>query len=387
MALSRTENRTGFLSFNKKAPRVWITSSSQHPPEKILQHWQEDGFDVRYLPYNGDQETYIASLKNLHSDLELTEQYALVCYGDAAGVVLKFAQKPVHKCCAIIAYYPSQLPSPKHKYPSLLQVVVHIAGLSQQSPEPQECEWKCYRYDNCSLGFADPSARNHEPGEANLAASRSLAAIRRGFKKEVDIEPIVDEAWRAKYDIEDPEAASLGVVQTMTQNSPHVTILPTLQGGVGRRKLKEFYQEFFVPSLVDDFDIRLISRTIGVDRVVDEMVISFTHSDEIDWILPGVPPTDKFVEIAAVSIVAVRGGKLVSEHMYWDQASVLMQVGLLDPKVVPKRMKDEGLKKLPVVGRAAIEQLIEPEQQGYNSLLKIHGLFDGLNGVNGINGS
>jgi hypothetical protein len=171
----------------------------------------------------------------------------------------------------------------------------------------------------------------------------------------------------------------------MTSASPHVTILPTLEGGVGRKSLEQFYREFFLPSLVEDFEIRLVSRTIGTDRVVDEMIVSFTHTDDVDWMLPGVPPTDKYVEIPVVSIVAVRGGKLVSEHMYWDQASVLMQIGLLDPNMVPKKLKSEGLKRLPVTGAEAAEQLVEPRQKRYNKLLEEHGLMDGLDNVDGVN--
>jgi hypothetical protein len=204
--------------------------------------------------------------------------------------------------------------------------------------------------------------------------------VRKGFKKEVDLEPVVQSYWTAKYEDGVPERASMSIVKSMTQNSPHVTLLPTLQGGVGRKKLEEFYREFFVPSLVEDFKIRLVSRTMGVERIVDEMVVSFTHSDEIDWILPGVQPTDKFVEIAMVSVVAVRGGKLVSEHMYWDQASVLVQVGLLDPKLVPKKFKGQGTKQLPIAGAEAAKQLVEPQQGRYNKLLRMHGLFNGIDG-------
>jgi hypothetical protein len=260
-------------------------------------------------------------------------------------------------------------------------------SLSQKCPPPEKCAWKCYRYEHCAFGFADPTSQNYSEGDANLAGSRSLISIRRGSKREVEIEPVADAAWQGKYEIEDPEEGSLAIVGQMTQNSPHVTILPTLEGGVGRKKLQEFYQEFFIPSLPEDFNIRIVSRTVGVDRVVDEMILSFTHSDDMDWILPGVPPTDKFVEIAVVSIVAVRGGKLVSEHMYWDQASVLMQVGLLDPKAVPKKMRDEGLKRLPVVGREATKQIVEPRHNAYNGLLKMHGLTEGLDELNGVNGS
>lgn len=343
---------------------------------------------MTYLPYNAaEHAAYVQTLKHLYDDLELGERYALISYGEAASVVLKTAQKPMAKCCAIIAFYPTLLPNPKHKYPSQLQVVVHVAGLSQASPPPQMCEWKCYQYERCSMGFADPSAKNYSQVEADLAWSRSLAYVRKGFKNPVDPEPLVEEAWRAKYEIDVPEQGSLALVKNMSQNSPHVSIFPTLEGGVGRKKLQEFYQEFFIPSLVEDFDIRLVSRTVGVDRVVDEMIVSFTHSDEVDWILPGVAPTDKHVEIPVVSIVALRGGKLISEHMYWDQASVLVQVGLLDPKMVPKKVKNDGLKRLPAVGAEAAKLLAEPSQERYNGLLKEHGLMVGLNGVNGVNGS
>lgn len=358
-----------------------MTDSTPHPPEKALLSWKEEGYDVTYIQYDpSTQPAYIRTVKTLNSDLELGEHYALIAYGAAASVVLKTALKPLNKCCAIIAFYPPILPSAKASFPESSNPQVHVAGKSQASPHPELCDWKLYRYDNCATGFADPSSKAYSHVEANLAWSRALACVRKGFRKEVDLEPVVQSFWTAKYEDDVPERASMSVVKNMTQNSPHVTILPTLQGGVGRKKIEEFYREFFVPSLVEDFRIRLVSRTMGVERIVDEMVVSFTHSDEVDWILPGVQPTDKFVEIPMVSIVAVRGGKLVSEHMYWDQASVLVQVGLLDPKLVPKKFKSEGTKQLPVAGAEAAKQLVEPQQGRYNKLLQIHGLFDGING-------
>lgn len=104
--------------------------------------------------------------------------------------------------------------------------------------------------------------------------------------------------------------------------------------------------------------IRLISRTIGADRVVDELHMAFKHSQHMPWILPGISPTNKKVEIIIISIVCMRGGKLFSEHVYWDQASVLVQVGLLDPKAIPAGMKQEGAKRLPVIGREAARRIV-----------------------------
>ncbi|CAI6335044.1 unnamed protein product [Periconia digitata] len=373
---SQTGTTTGFLSFNSHPPRIYLTAPSDHTPERALLEWRDEGYEASYLPYNPDaQASYIHTIKTLHENLKLGENYAIVCYGDAASVVLKTALKPLAHCCAIVAYYPPILPSPKAKFSSQTRIQIHVAGLSQVSPPSELCEFQVYRYESCAMGLADPSADTYSEVEANLAGSRTLGCLRKAFKLDVDLEPIVNAAHKAKYQDEVPERASMAVVKSMTQNSPHVTIVPTLEGGIGRRSLEEFYREYFVPSLVEDFSMRLISRTIGVDRVVDEMVISFTHSDEVDWILPGVPATNKKVEIAIVSIITVRGGKLVSEHMYWDNASVLYQVGLLERSLIPKAFKDKGLKHLPVVGAAAAHTLIKPKQGEYNGLLREAGLL------------
>jgi hypothetical protein len=105
--------------------------------------------------------------------------------------------------------------------------------------------------------------------------------------------------------------------------------------------------------------MRLLSRTVGADRVVDELHMSFKHSQAMPWILPGIPATNKQVEVVVVSIVSIRGGKLSSEHVYWDQASVLLQVGLLDPKLVSEGMKGQGVQRLPVTGREAARRVLD----------------------------
>jgi carboxymethylenebutenolidase len=116
---------------------------------------------------------------------------------------------------------------------------------------------------------------------------------------------------------------------------PYVNHIPTMTGGVGYRQLKRFYQHHFVQSNPPDTTLIPLSRTIGANQVVDEMLFCFTHTCEIDWMLPGVPPTGKRVEIPLIAIVKFRGDKLYHEHIYWDQASVLVQIGLLDPKGLP----------------------------------------------------
>lgn len=149
---------------------------------------------------------------------------------------------------------------------------------------------------------------------------------------------------------------------------PYVNHVPTGTGGIGRGDLMRFYRDYFMPNIPPSMNIRLISRTSGVDRVVDEMVVSFRHTQEVPWILPGVPPTNKPVQVAMVSIVCIRGKKLVHEKVYWDQASVLVQVGLLDPDVVPKNMRQKGLEQLPVLDDSA-KKVLDEEAIPSNELL------------------
>ena len=103
----------------------------------------------------------------------------------------------------------------------------------------------------------------------------------------------------------------------------YVNHIPVLTGGAGREQLREFYSLHFIPRMPPDTQIVPVSRTIGTDRLVDEVIFRFTHTMEMDWMLPGVAPTGKHVECALVVIVHFREGKLAHEHIYWDQASVL----------------------------------------------------------------
>lgn len=197
---------------------------------------------------------------------------------------------------------------------------------------------------------------------AELAWSRSLATARKVFGIDPDLELVLEQNLQSKFFTHDTE----GALATYTAHkTPHVTNIPTLTGGIGADDLRRFYSDYF--SHPSSMKITLLSRTIGVDRVVDEMHVRFKHTQEMPWILPGVPPTEKKVEILIVSIVTVKGGKLHHEHVYWDQASVLVQVGLLDPKLVPQAAKDLGVESLPVIGRRAARRVwngYDDEQEG-----------------------
>ena len=121
---------------------------------------------------------------------------------------------------------------------------------------------------------------------------------------------------------------------TMAEDA-YVNHIPVLTGGVGKEQLHEFYSKHFIPQMPPDTEMIPLSRTIGNDQLVDEMIFKFTHTIRMDWMLPGLAPTGKQVEVPLVAIVRFRDGKLAHEHIYWDQASVLVQLGLLDPSKLP----------------------------------------------------
>ena len=128
----------------------------------------------------------------------------------------------------------------------------------------------------------------------------------------------------------------------------YVNHIPVLTGGSGRDELREFYSKRFIPQMPPDTEMTPVSRTIGEDQIVDEMIFKFTHTIPMDWMLPGIPPTGKPVEVPLVAIVRFRDNKLAHEHIYWDQASVLVQIGLLDPA------------KLPVAGVESAKKVLDP---------------------------
>jgi len=121
---------------------------------------------------------------------------------------------------------------------------------------------------------------------------------------------------------------------TMVAN-PRVNVVPLMIGGNGKEELYEFYAKHFLPQIPPDTEMIPVSRTIGQGRLVEEMVFRFTHTISIDWMLPGIPPTGKRVEVAMLVVVQFDGDKLAHEHVYWDQASVLVQLGLPQPTGLP----------------------------------------------------
>lgn len=211
---------------------------------------------------------------------------------------------------------------------------------------------KIYRYPGVDHAFAREGEEHYHRPSALLAQTRTLACLKGVMGPHFDLEKL----WEAhtRYEFETRDAAK--TMKTMT-NDCYVNHIPTMTGGVGQEQLHRFYRDHFIPKLPKDTSLTPISRTVGTDRVVDEMIFSFTHDIEIDWMLPGVKPTGKKVEVPLVAVVCFRGDKIYHEHIYWDQASVLVQIGLLEP---------DGL---PVAGAETANKALD-EKRPSNTLMK-----------------
>jgi carboxymethylenebutenolidase len=144
---------------------------------------------------------------------------------------------------------------------------------------------------------------------------------------------------------------------TMTSN-PFVNHVPLMTGATGFENVRKFYSDYFLPGHPDDTESVPVARTVGSNRIVEELIHRFTHDIAMPWILPGVAPTGKKVEVAVVAVVEFEGAKIAGERIYWDQASVLSQIGLLDAT------------GLPVTGAEATRKVLAPESEPSNWLIE-----------------
>jgi carboxymethylenebutenolidase len=164
--------------------------------------------------------------------------------------------------------------------------------------------------------------------------------------KKMDLGAVFDAHVRHEF-VDHDVAATM---KTMAAE-PYVHNVPTLTGGDGHAGVVEFYTQHFVGKMPADTRVEQISRTVGKDQVVDELILYFTHDCPIDFMLPGIPPTGRKVALPHVVVMKFKGDKVAHEHIYWDQACVLAQIGLLDPS------------KLPVTGARQAEVLVQKSRR------------------------
>ncbi|KAF3906287.1 hypothetical protein ABW20_dc0102965 [Dactylellina cionopaga] len=319
-------------------PKVFITADTNEFDPAEIARWEAEGYQIQYIPR---VDTH--ALELLADSVESDEKYCIIAFGTAATIALEYAMHPVAKLAALIAYYPTGIPSifPQDTFPRQIQrILIHLSDSQPFSIGENACEsLKVRSYQDTKPGFAETATVNYNAAAANLAFTRTIAALRETVGPEVDLEDI----WGKHLLYAFVEKNVDKMMDTMVKE-PYVNHIPNLTGGVGYEEVHRFYRDFFMPHNPPSLRIRLISRTVGTDRLVDEMVCRFTHTHEIRWMLPGVKPTGREVEVALVSIVCIRGGKLYHEHIYWDQASVLKQIGAVDFGDLPVAGAEAALK-------------------------------------------
>ena len=168
---------------------------------------------------------------------------------------------------------------------------------------------------------------------------------------------VMVETWEAHMAAEFKKKDIDATMATMSPD-PFVNHVPVMTGDVGFSAVRRFYNTYFIPHHPSDTGFVRIARTVGEDRIVDELIHKFTHDIEMPWILPGIPPTGKRVEIAVIVVVQFKDGKVAGERIYWDQASVLTQVGMIDES------------RLPVTGAEASRKALDPAQEPSNRLIE-----------------
>jgi carboxymethylenebutenolidase len=139
-----------------------------------------------------------------------------------------------------------------------------------------------------------------------------------------ELERVWSEHLEGEFGTKDVEAT----LATMVDDA-YINHVPVSTGGHGKRELHAFYRDVFIPSWPDDLQMQPVNRVVGDNQLVDELHATFTHTTAMDWFLPGVPPTNRAVEVDFVVVVQFRDDLIACERIYWDHATVLRQVGLL----------------------------------------------------------
>ena len=238
-------------------------------------------------------------------------------------------------------------------------LMLHIAGQDKFCPPEAQSQIHAALDSNPLVTIHDYPGMDHAfgrtGGEHYDAAAAELAHLRtlEFFVTHIagagcaSAQQVLSQRWDDHVKYEFATRNTDDTLETMVADA-YVNHVPVMTGGVGHEELREFYSTRFIPQMPPDTAMTPVSRTIGVNQIVDEMVFEFTHTIKMDWMLPGVEPTGKHVKVALVVIVHFRDGKLAHEHIYWDQASVLAQLGLIDST------------KLPVTGVESAEKVLNP---------------------------
>ncbi|OHF03078.1 carboxymethylenebutenolidase [Colletotrichum orchidophilum] len=296
--------------------------------------WAEEGYTVIVIQpaafENGVRETLDLVMKTFQKSdkCKPKDVVGLVAYEPEMWNMVASILSDFSEIVSTVVYADNSEKSSVSSSP--VPAAYHFAGKSEGQPLRSKGRTEYFYSAAKSFKFAIPFQPHFDYNMEMLSYTRNLTLLKGEMKTPIfDLEAIWDEhTW---YEFADRSVEH--TMSTMVQE-PYVNHIPTLTGGVGRVKLTDFYRHNFIFNNSADTELELISRTIGIDRVVDEFIFKFTHDQELDWLLPGVPPTNKYAEIPFAAVVNIRGDRLYHEHITWDQGTALAQLGLL-PEYLP----------------------------------------------------
>ncbi|KNG46587.1 carboxymethylenebutenolidase [Stemphylium lycopersici] len=367
-----------------------IAASEKYLDPPPLQKWAEEGFAVVQLLVPGKVED--GGEFPLQKALDVLRSCEGCDFDKGVGLISYISRTPYYveeKACdtpeikALISYGGrkfTSLSSTNATPPQLIHAsgppATHRRESSSESVGivPQG-RVKMYRYEDAKKdsGWVLPSDVNYHKRNAGIAHTRSLTFLKPLLGGPYfDLEAVWEEHTKYEFGERDVEKTMATMV-----DQPYVNHIPTMTGGIGKERLSAFYTHHFVFSNPPDTALTLVSRTVGIDRVIDEFIFTLTHTKHIPWLLPGIPPTGKSLAIPFTSVVALRGDRLCHEHISWDHATLLKQCGLL-PEYVTFPYEIEGVDRqegkkfevqLPVVGAEGSRKLVDEGCEVSNALM------------------
>ncbi|KAL4994680.1 hypothetical protein BDV10DRAFT_176333 [Aspergillus recurvatus] len=338
--------------------------------------WAEEGYAVIEIRESAFKHGFALDVAlhqlNEHEKCSPKGVVGLVSYGPSLWEKAEsFASLSKITAAAI---YASASNPPELKNTCTIPTIQHLSGSPSSNDQlTRTSKHMQYTYPKTeSPYFALPKTSAFNYATEAVSHTRNLTFLKRHMNGPYfDLEAIWEEHTFFEFVVRSAEHT----MSTMVQE-PYVNHIPTMTGGIGRENLKSFYRDHFIFVNPADAEMELISRTVGVDRVVDESIMTMTHDREIDYLLPGIPATGKGLKIPFTAIVHIRGDRLYNEHLIWDQASVLRQLEIL-PEYLPYPYPLSGKEsagrievRVPVAGAESAEKVRDKNAVGSNGLLE-----------------
>ncbi|KAJ7477156.1 NTF2-like protein [Mycena galericulata] len=324
-----------------------------------VEKWAEEGFAVvgittGHRSVQDNLKKAVGALLDL-KELDTRDKFAVAVYdATVLAEVVSALSQDARFVCLVVYGYPLTAPAT-----STVPTLIFLPSGSAVVPSAPNLT--VFKVDSPSPSFPLPQTVDFHTGAASISHSKAAAHLRKYLGGPFfDLEAIWEEHTYFEFEIRSV-AKTMGTMVA----EPYVNHVPTLAGGIGRKQLSEFYRDHFIFSNPKDTRMQSISRTVGSDRVVDEFIFHATHDKQIDWLLPGVPPTGKKLSIPMLGVINIRGDRLYHEHIWWDQGTACMQAG-----IIPTHISFDGRTlRLPIAGVESATLLLDERSVPPNEML------------------